>query len=65
MGLLFNFVKDEKPNVEAALAPFNIPDFNQYSFIADLSNTAATRAEAMSVPAVARARNIICGTIGS
>ena len=65
MGLLFNFVKEAKPNVEAALAPFNIPDFNQYAFIADLSNTAATRAEAMSVPAVARARNIICGTIGS
>lgn len=65
MGLLFNFVKDEKPQIEAALAPFNIPDFNQFPYLADLSNTSATRAEAMSVPSVSRARNIICGSIGS
>jgi len=65
MGLLFNFVDQEKPQIEAALAPFNIPDFNQYAFLSDLSNTSATRAEAMSVPAIARARNIICGVLAS
>jgi HK97 family phage portal protein len=65
MGLLFNFVKPEKTNVEAALASFEIPDFAQFKFLGDLTNTVANRREAMSVPAVARARNIICGTIGS
>lgn len=65
MGLLFNFIQPPKENLEAALQPFNIPDFNQFSFLSDLTNTAANRTEAMSVPSVARGRNIICGTIAS
>jgi HK97 family phage portal protein len=65
MGLLFNFAKEEAQHIEAALEPFNIPDFNRYPFMGDYSNTTSNRIEAMSVPAVARARNIICGTIGS
>lgn len=49
-------------DVEAALAPFNLS-----SSIYGLANgsTVVDRSTAMSVPAVARARNIICGTIGS
>lgn len=31
----------------------------------DATNLPCTRAEAMSVPAIARARNIMCGTVGS
>lgn len=65
MGLLFNFIQEDKPKVEAALAPFTFPDFNQYPYLADLTNITATRTEAMSVPAIARARNIICGVLAS
>jgi HK97 family phage portal protein len=65
MGLLFNFIKPENPKVEAALEPFSIPDFNEFPFLSNATNTTATRLEAMSVPSVARGRNIICGTIAS
>jgi len=65
MGLLFNFIKPPKDNLEAALQPFNIPDFNQFSFLSELTNTTVNRAEAMSVPSVSRGRNIITGTIAS
>jgi HK97 family phage portal protein len=61
MGLLFNFIKPEKQEVTAALAPFTIREPNLFPF----RGTSSTRAEAMSVPAVARGRNIICGTIAS
>jgi HK97 family phage portal protein len=49
-------------DVEASLAPFNLQ-----SSIYGLLNAPTTmdRATAMSVPSVARARNIICGIIGS
>lgn len=63
MGLFFNFVKPETNNVEAALAPFTLPDLNQ--IIPSETNTFVSRAEAMSVPAVNRARSIICTTVGS
>ena len=51
-----------KTDVAAALAPFNLQGTAW-----GLLNGPITidRASAMSVPAVARARNIICGTIGS
>jgi HK97 family phage portal protein len=56
-------VKAEKPlDVTAALTPIQISD-SVYNILGGATNT--TRQLAMSVPSVARARNIICGTIGS
>ena len=49
-------------DVAAALTPIQTGQA-VYNFLA--GSTATTRNIAMSVPAVARARNIICGTIGS
>ncbi len=47
-------------DVTAALTPVQIQD-QIYNILGGATNT--TRALAMSVPSVARARNIICGTI--
>jgi len=49
-------------DVEAAMTPVQISDA-VYSVLQ--GSTTATRRLAMSVPSVARARNIICGTVGS
>ena len=49
-------------DVEAALTPVQIQDA-VYAVLQ--GSTTATRKLAMSVPSIARARNIICGTIGS
>jgi HK97 family phage portal protein len=49
-------------DVTAALTPVQISD-QVYNILGGATNT--TRQLAMSVPSVARARNIICGTIGS
>jgi len=49
-------------DVEAALTPIQVTD-SVYNILGGATNT--TRQLAMSVPSVARARNIICGTIGS
>jgi HK97 family phage portal protein len=49
-------------DVTAALTPVQITD-SVYNILGRATNT--TRQLAMSVPSVARARNIICGTIGS
>jgi HK97 family phage portal protein len=55
--------KPEKvSDVTAALTPVQITD-SIYNVLGGATNT--TRQLAMSVPSVARARNIICGTIGS
>jgi len=53
---------EQTTDVEASLSPFNLS-----SSVYGLLNAPSTvdRATAMSVPAVARARNIICGTIAS
>lgn len=63
---LFPQVTAQKPekvsDVTAALTPVQITD-SVYNILGGATNT--TRQLAMSVPAVARARNIICGTIGS
>jgi HK97 family phage portal protein len=63
---LFPQVTAAKPvpvtDVTAALTPVNISD-SVYNVLG--GSTSTTRQLAMSVPAVARARNIICGTIGS
>ena len=65
MGIFSRNVKaqsDSYSDVEASLQPFNLS-----SSVYGLMNAPAAvdRSSAMSVPAVARARNIICGTIGS
>ena len=49
-------------DVEASLTPIQVQD-SVYAVLQ--SSTTSTRRLAMSVPSVARARNIICGTIGS
>jgi phage portal protein BeeE len=63
---LFPKVESARPftplDVTAALTPIQITD-SVYNILGGATNT--TRQLAMSVPAVARARNIICGTIGS
>lgn len=66
MGFFDQFVlkapKQTSPDVSASLAPFNLSD-SVYGILNGPTNI--DRATAMSVPSVARARNIICGTIGS
>jgi HK97 family phage portal protein len=63
---LFPAVEAKRPivvtDVQAGLTPVQIAD-SVYNILGGSTNT--TRALAMSVPSVARARNIICGTIGS
>ena len=49
-------------DVEAALTPVQVQDA-VYAILQ--GSTTVSRKLAMSVPSVARARNIICGTIGS
>jgi HK97 family phage portal protein len=55
--------QDDVNKVDAAVAPYNFQGYAQPFDIFGV--TTVTRAQAMQVPAVARARNIICGTIGS
>jgi HK97 family phage portal protein len=55
-------VAEKFTDVEASLQPFNLST-SVYGLLN--APTTVDRASAMSVPAVARARNIICGTIGS
>lgn len=67
MGAIRDFLfpsvaPSKSSDVEAALTPVQIQDA-VYSVLQ--TSTTATRRLAMSVPSVARARNIICGTIGS
>ena len=54
------------PDVTASVFPYTPPSYGSVVFPIDgIGFTYVTREQAMSVPAVARARNIICGTIGS
>jgi HK97 family phage portal protein len=55
-------VPQKVSDVTAALSPVQITD-SVYNILGGATNS--TRQLAMSVPSVARARNIICGTIGS
>lgn len=55
--------QDDINKVDAAVAPYNFQGYAQPFDIFGV--TSVTRAQAMQVPAVARARNIICATIGS
>ncbi len=54
---------DSVNKVDAAVAPYNYQQYAQPFDYFGLSSI--NRAQAMQVPAVARARNIICATIGS
>jgi HK97 family phage portal protein len=67
MGFFQNLLGIEPDNsvnkVDAAVAPYNYQQYAQPFDYFGLSSI--TRAQAMQVPAVARARNIICATIGS
>jgi phage portal protein BeeE len=61
---LLGVTPDNSANkVDAAVAPYNYQQYAQPFDYFGLS--AVSRAQAMQVPAVARARNIICATIGS
>lgn len=66
MGLFDRFLTNRTPtqitDVEAGNIPFNL---QQASGGLLFSTQTATREQAMSVPALARARNIICSTVGS
>ncbi len=61
---LLGITPDDSVNkVDAAVAPYNYQQYAQPFDYFGLSSV--TRAQAMQVPAVARARNIMCATIGS
>jgi HK97 family phage portal protein len=66
MGLFDRFVTNQTPTNTVDVAATNTP-YNLQSAVGGLFYGAqtATREQAMSVPSVARARNIICSTIGS
>ena len=67
MGFLFNFI-DEKPvanKVDAAVAPYNLSGQTNPYFFPTTGSPLITRQQAMQVPAVARARQIICASIGT
>jgi HK97 family phage portal protein len=63
---LFPVVKAAKPTAITDVQAANLQPLQNVDFFSILgSPTNATRQLAMSVPSIARARNIICGTIGS
>ena len=67
MGFFQNLLgitpENDVNKLDAAVAPYNYQNYAQpFSFY---GVTTCTRQQAMQVPAVARARNIICATIGS
>jgi HK97 family phage portal protein len=66
MGLFDRFLTNQTPTIQTDVAAANTP-YNLQSAVGGLFYGAqtATREQAMSVPSVARARNIICSTIGS
>ena len=67
MGFFQNLLgitpQDDVNKMDAAVAPYNYQSYAQPFDYFGL--TTVSRAQAMQVPAVARARNIICATIGS
>jgi HK97 family phage portal protein len=66
MGLFDRFLTNQTPTIQTDVAAANTP-YNLQQAVGGLFYGAqtATREQAMSVPAAARARNIICSTIGS
>jgi HK97 family phage portal protein len=66
MGLFDRFITNQTPTIQTDVAAANTPFNLQQAFGGlFLGAQSATREQAMSVPSVARARNIICSTIGS
>ena len=72
MGLLDLFTSKanaESPaasiNIEAAESLYPVNTLNSLGGYYFMGNQTATRTEAMGVPALARARNIICSSLGS
>jgi HK97 family phage portal protein len=66
MGLFDRFLTNQTPTIQTDVAAANTPYNLQQSFGGlFFGASSATREQAMSVPSVARARNIICSTIGS
>ncbi|NBW38415.1 MAG: phage portal protein [Cytophagia bacterium] len=67
MGFFQNLLgitpQDDVNKVDAAVAPYNYQEYSQPFGVYGV--TSVLRSQAMQVPAVARARNIICATIGS
>ena len=67
MGFFQNLLgvtpNEDVNKIDAAVAPYNYQQYAQPFDYFGLSSV--SRAQAMQVPAVARARNIICATIGS
>ena len=55
--------QEDANKLDAAVAPYNYQEYSQPFNAFGLSTV--LRSQAMQVPAVARARNIICATIGS
>jgi HK97 family phage portal protein len=66
MGLFDRFLTSQTPTIQTDVAAANTP-YNLQQAVGGLFYGAqtATREQAMSVPSAARARNIICSTIGS
>lgn len=56
---------DFEPSIPEVLTAAEVNYQSQGGYWWDASNVPVSRAEAMSVPAVARARNIMCGTVGA
>jgi hypothetical protein len=54
------------PTVTAAVLPYTPPNYGSIGIPFDQNGAIyVSRESAMSVPAVARARNILCGTLGT
>jgi HK97 family phage portal protein len=66
MGLFDRFLNTSAPTITMDVAASNTP-YNLQAAVGGLFYSAqtATREQAMSVPSLARARNIICSTVGS
>ena len=66
MGLFDRFLTNQTPKIQSDVAAANTP-YNLQQAVGGLFYGAqtATREQAMSVPSCARARNIICSTVGS
>jgi HK97 family phage portal protein len=66
MGLFNRFLTNQTPKIQTDVAAANTP-YNLQQAVGGLFYGAqtATREQAMSVPSCARARNIICSTVGS
>jgi len=66
MGLFDRFLTNQTPTIQTDVAAANTP-YNLQQAVGGLFYGAqtATREQAMSVPSCARARNIICSTVGS